>query len=461
VDEYVFQMARAIVGAEMQAITYNEFLPALVGPDHLESYDGYDAGVNAGIANIFSGSLFRVGHTMLPEALWLLDEDGQPVPDQADVMGAMITDGEVTLSDAFFNPALITQMGIEPYFQGLALQPLEEIDPLMVDAVRNLLFAPPAATDLGATNLQRGRDHGLPDYNQTRIDFGLAPVTSFAEISSHADVVSGLEAAYDAARDGVNGYDAINNIDVFAGAISEDHVPGGSVGQLIQTVLVDQFTRLRDGDRFYYEKVFEGEALDEIQNTRLADIIRRNTGLQNIQDEVFRDDRVLTFRGEEGHAGMQVTLRVRDDQLQVVQGASHQMLATADLGETDIVVIYGTSHHDTIRIDPSFAAAFTGSVELHGGGGFDRLLVHHHDTRDNVEVTPSGITMGDLAMFHGNFEQVAVAPAWGPTIGSPARGVDFSLVQSASLSDTNLNQRPGPSSSAGLLENSASADGDT
>ena len=62
-----------IVGAEVQSITYNEFIPALFGPEQLESYRGYQDDVNAGIANIFSASLYRVGHTMLPNELLLLE----------------------------------------------------------------------------------------------------------------------------------------------------------------------------------------------------------------------------------------------------------------------------------------------------------------------------------------------------------------------------------------------------
>ena len=80
VDEYVYQVARAITGAELQSITYNEFLPALFGPDQLESYTGYQEDVNASIANIFSGALYRVGHTMLPNVLLVLNDDGTPVP---------------------------------------------------------------------------------------------------------------------------------------------------------------------------------------------------------------------------------------------------------------------------------------------------------------------------------------------------------------------------------------------
>jgi hypothetical protein len=396
IDEHVYQLARAIVTAEVQSITYNEFLPALFGPDQLASYRGYQDDLNAGIANVFSASLYRVGHTMLPNELLLLNADGSPVADDPDVLGASVINGELALGEAFFNPELITQFGIEPYLKGLATQQIQEIDNLIVDGVRNLLFDPPAGFDLGATNLQRGRDHGLADYNQTRLDFGLTAMTDFSQISSDPDVAAALATAYDG---------DINNIDVFAAAISEDQIAGGSVGELLHTVLVDQFTRLRDGDRFYYENQFHGRELADIQNTRLSDIIRRNTDLQDVQDEVFRSENVFTFRAEEGRGSMNVTLRVQGDELQVTKGSGNRVIASKTLDDTDIVVIYGTSKNDRIRVDASVAELFAGSVEVHGGGKFDRLVVK---AADQIVVAPTEIRVNDLSVFYGNIEKVEV-----------------------------------------------------
>src|SRR5205823_7268229 len=53
-DEAVYQQARARVIAELQVITYREWLPALLGPNSLPAYRGYNVAVNPGIANEFS-----------------------------------------------------------------------------------------------------------------------------------------------------------------------------------------------------------------------------------------------------------------------------------------------------------------------------------------------------------------------------------------------------------------------
>jgi hypothetical protein len=64
-DEQTYQMARAIVGAEIQVITFNAWIPALLGPNALPAYAGYNTNVNPGIATEFSTASFRVGHSML------------------------------------------------------------------------------------------------------------------------------------------------------------------------------------------------------------------------------------------------------------------------------------------------------------------------------------------------------------------------------------------------------------
>lgn len=64
-DDGIYYRARAIVGAEMQIMTYRDFIPALLGPNALPPYTGYHPEVDPGIDNLFSTAAFRVGHTML------------------------------------------------------------------------------------------------------------------------------------------------------------------------------------------------------------------------------------------------------------------------------------------------------------------------------------------------------------------------------------------------------------
>src|SRR5262249_11890786 len=152
-------------------------------------------------------------------------------------------------------------------------------DTKVVNSVRNFLFGPPGAggLDLASLNIQRGRDHGLADYNSMRAAYGLPRVTDFSQITANADVQARLRELYG----------SVDNIDAWVGALAEGHVAGSSTGPLIRRVLADQFQRLRDGDRFWYERTFSGPTLQELQKTTLEDVLRRDTSLTNLQNDVF------------------------------------------------------------------------------------------------------------------------------------------------------------------------------
>jgi peroxidase len=272
-DEAVYQQARAWVIAEIEAITYNQWLPTLLGPAGLQPYQGYKVNVNPGIANEFSTAGFRLGHSMLGDDVEFIGNNGLEVANP------------VALSQAFFNPPLLVTNGVDPILKYLASDPASEIDTTVVNSVRNFLFGPPGAggLDLASLNIQRGRDHGLADYNSARVSYGLPPITSFNQITTNAGQQQKLRDLYGT----TNGADNVNNVDLWVGMLAEDHVPGGNTGPLVARILVDQFSRLRDGDSFWYERMFSGPALQQLRNTSLADVIKRNTGLTNLQGNVF------------------------------------------------------------------------------------------------------------------------------------------------------------------------------
>lgn len=268
VDEEIFQRARKHVAGLIQHITYNEFLPSTLGFNAIPTYKGYDPSVNAAISNEFTTIIFRLGHTTLPDEL-LIGRDGE----------------KIAFKDAFNNSKFLFDRGIDGIFSGLSAQKMEEIDPLVADGVRNALADGPGGVDLAARNIQRGRDHGLPNYNAVREAIGLRAVATFGEITSDAALAEKLTTLYGSP----------DHADAWIVAISEDHVPGASVGETLYAYMVDQFVRLRDGDRFYFENHLDSELVAEIKSTRLSDVIRRNSSAV-VQDEVFWTPDALVFR---------------------------------------------------------------------------------------------------------------------------------------------------------------------
>src|SRR5205807_885961 len=122
-------------------------------------------------------------------------------------------------------------------------------------------------------------DHGLSDYNTIRASYGLPRVTSFAQITSNRNLQRQLQSLYG----------NVNNIDPWVGGLAEDHIPGTSTGPLIRAVLLDQFTRVRDGDRFWYQNqgIYLPPGEPALAGTTLAAVIARNTEISNLQSNVF------------------------------------------------------------------------------------------------------------------------------------------------------------------------------
>lgn len=67
----------------------------------------------------------------------------------------------------------------------MSSQIAEREDPVLCTDVRDKLFGPMEFTrrDLGALNIMRGRDNGLPDYNTAREAFGLPRRNDWKEIN--------------------------------------------------------------------------------------------------------------------------------------------------------------------------------------------------------------------------------------------------------------------------------------
>jgi hypothetical protein len=195
--------------------------------------------------------------------------------------------GLIGLTAASETPAFLTSdpSRVDLILKGLASQTAQENDPYVVDALRNIRFGPPGAggTDLAALDIQRGRDHGLLNsYSRMRTSYGLAPFDSFSQLTSDVELQAALAAVYG----------TVDNVDGWIAMIAEDHVAGSSLGVLARTILERQFTRLRDGDRFF----FTGDpdlqsplvtSVIDLDSITLSQIIKRNTSISRLQRNVF------------------------------------------------------------------------------------------------------------------------------------------------------------------------------
>lgn len=271
--EMIFQAARRLVVAQIQIITFNEHLPALIGANAIPQYRGYDSSINPTIYNEFSAASYRLGHSMVSDQILRIGADGQA-----------IDDGALTLSEAFFSAPQVLQSenDFEAILRGLGSQIHQSIDVKVIHTLRNLLFGAPGSggLDLTALNIQRGRDHGLPSYNDMRIAMGLRAAGSFESITDDVQLQQSLRDAYG----------DVSKIDLWVGGLAETPLidQGSQLGELFQAITVKQFSDLRDGDRFWYENYLTQDELDFVSGVTLARVIRNNTSIGNeLQDDVF------------------------------------------------------------------------------------------------------------------------------------------------------------------------------
>lgn len=360
-EEEKFQIARRAVGALMQYITYTEFLPAL--GVKLSPYSGYDSETHPQLANEFAVVGYRV-HSMIHGEL----EPSAPVGTYTDAQLAAFrkqgievetASGEVTLvvplNKAFGNPDLLQAAGLDPVLKALGSERQYKNDEQMDNQLRSVLFQVPkpgtrdpskcmdgpllpqcfaGVSDLGALDIERGRDHGMPLYNDMRRAYGLAPAKSFTDITGEdtesfprdpalnpgapvddpdsldflklfdAEGKSIKPGTPEADAEAVNGirrtalaarlkavYGSPDKVDSFVGMVSEPHVQGTEFGELQLAMWEKQFTALRAGDRFFYLNDSDLESIADkygitYQHT-LAEVIERNTDLK-VQPDVFK-----------------------------------------------------------------------------------------------------------------------------------------------------------------------------
>lgn len=373
-DDDLFEAARARVEALVQSITFKEFLPILIGKDAFDDYQGYDKGVNPGIAIEFSTAVYRLGHTLLSSNLQRVTESGKELDPLA-------------LRDAFFQPHLVSQKNmIENVLRGAATQTSEAIDTKVVEDVRSFLFGPPGAggLDLAALNIQRGRDMGVASYNDLREALGLSRAEKFSDITSDTTLAAKLKEAYG----------DTDLLDAWIGGLAEDPHGKGLLGETFTIVMIDQFTRLRDGDPYWSEgrDGIPKRELADLWDTSLSDVIVRNTDVQLLQKDVFAAmERIIGTKGDDdlfgtsgrdfmhGRIGSDFLKgRAGDDDLQGGGGNDTLIGNKGDdcldggggldllLGGSGDDFIFGGSHKDTL-------SGGSGNDELEGGNGHDLL----------------------------------------------------------------------------------------
>ncbi|GFT68225.1 chorion peroxidase [Nephila pilipes] len=273
-DETLYQEARHILSAEIQHVTYNEFLPIVLGHQIMKKYDlnplpkgyysGYSQKINAGIRAAFQASAYRFGHSLLPDVTERFNKFHEKIE-------------SIRLSRQLLQPYDLYKPGIvDTFILGLINQEAYRMDPAITTEVTNHLFEKPGdnfGMDLASINVQRAREHGLPGYNSFREYCGLPKIRDFYDLAGI--IPNNTVHKY------ANLYKTVDDIDLWTIGIAEYPIPGAVVGPTFACLIGEQFANIRRGDRFWYENhgwpsAFSPEQLQEIRKLRLARILCDN-----------------------------------------------------------------------------------------------------------------------------------------------------------------------------------------
>jgi len=314
-DERLFQTARLVNAALIAKIHTVEWTPGILANRTL--YDGMNANWYGLLTNWFGGeekatlepiplssnelggivggpgadfaryglseeftAVYRL-HSLLPDAMRLIKAEGEVV----DVPLQRLRNAAVK--------GLMAQYGFETIGASMGVQhSCALVNNNYPAALLDVSVPGMPVTDMGAIDLYRDRERGVPPYNQLRRELGLQRVPTFDDLSEDPETVATLRRLYGTDEEGK---DRVDDVDLLIGTLCEGHRPEGfGFGEtLFQVFILNASWRLL-GDRFftrdYRPEIYTPQGLEWVDRTSFKDILLRHfptleaTGLGNIRN---------------------------------------------------------------------------------------------------------------------------------------------------------------------------------
>ncbi|KAM3870374.1 dual oxidase 1 [Diretmus argenteus] len=286
-DEKLFQHARKMVTATFQNIAVYEWLPGYLGNAALPPYPGYQKFVDPGVSPEFQIAAIRFGITMVPPGVYMRNRT-------CHFRNIVNIDGSFSpamrLCNSFWkrqSPNVKSGRDVDDLLMGMASQIAEREDHVVVEDLRDFMYGPLrfSRSDLVALTVQRGRDFGLPSYNHVRKALNLSPVQAFEDINPELNRINPQ-----LIREVAELYNGdISQLELFPGGLLESL---DGPGPVFSAIILDQFERIRNGDRFWFENkqngLFTDEEIQMIRNVTYHDVLIAATGGEaNVQQRVF------------------------------------------------------------------------------------------------------------------------------------------------------------------------------
>ncbi|XP_057577991.1 dual oxidase 2 [Hippopotamus amphibius kiboko] len=283
-DEQLFQHARKRVIATYQNIAMYEWLPSFLQQTP-PNYTEYRPFLDPSISPEFLAASEQFFSTMVPPGVYMRNASCHF---QTILNEGFGSSPALRVCNSYWmreNPNLNSAQAVNQLLLGMASQISELEDRIVVEDLRDYWPGPGkfSRTDYVASSVQRGRDMGLPSYSQALQALGLKTPKNWSDLNPNMDpqVLEATAALYN---------QDLSRLELLPGGLLESH---GDPGLLFSTIVLDQFVRLRDGDRYWFENsrngLFSMEEIAEIRNTTLRDVLVAVTNVNPaaLQPNVF------------------------------------------------------------------------------------------------------------------------------------------------------------------------------
>jgi beta-lactam-binding protein with PASTA domain len=459
--ERLFQAARFGTEMEYQHLVFEEFartLQPLINP-----FLGSLTSINPAISAEFAHTVYRLGHSMLPEILHreIANPDGTTTTVPIRLFNAFLNPesynlapGDPAPTNGTSNGSLTAPQAAGTLINGLVKQVGNELDEFVTSSVRNSLVGLPL--DLPAINIARGRSEGIPGLNDARrqlfgltknsaltpyqhwFDFGqglrhheslvnfiaayathplVASKTTVADRRAGANLLlsnqSFMFAATPAQAAAAGCPDAscgLENIDFWVGGLAERPNPfGGLLGSTFNYIFEKQLEDLQNGDRFYYLQRTDGLNFRfSLEGNSFAELIRRNTVATDAMGVVFKTaDFIFNPNSPDGVLD---PTNPNSPVLQTLPDGTKQFFDPLHTGKN--ILFVGGAGDDRFLAD-------IGDDTLYGNAGNDRL-----SGGDGADTIVGGD--GDDILFGGNGDDVLKGGPGDDAISSgPGFGADL------------------------------------
>ncbi|RWS10581.1 peroxidase-like protein [Dinothrombium tinctorium] len=257
-DERIFQETRRIVVAELQHITYNEYLPLLLSHEasnerfseklvNDDYYYGYNPEIDVTISNVFASSAF----------IFIKDQLSFCTIEKNNSKQNFISSSE--LSDELIERQIMN----------------------LIDSSENSRIKGILGLGFNTRAIQRGRDHGIPSYLKWLHYCRKLTGQQFDEIKTWSDVEKARLFSAKVYNKIKSLYESPNDVDFVIGSFLEASESKSSLPATLKCVISEQFSRLRQGDRYWYENgnmvaSFSREQLEQLRKVSFARIVCDN-----------------------------------------------------------------------------------------------------------------------------------------------------------------------------------------